>query len=68
MIVFKLTQSLRKYILLIGLMSLPVLLIGQERQTLAILDFDAMGISVQEAKILTSRLRTSVVSVIKCRI
>lgn len=44
-----------------GLMSLPVLLIGQEKQTLAVLDFDAIGISAQEARILTNRLRTNLV-------
>ncbi len=62
MIVFKLSQSLRKYILLIGLMSLPVLLIGQEKKTLAILDLDAIGVSAQEAQVLTNRLRSNLVN------
>ena len=34
---------------------------GQEKQTLAILDFDGLGISQQEAQLLTNRLRTILV-------
>lgn len=45
------------------LLVLPVLMPAQERQTLAVLDFDALGVSQPEAMVLTNRLRSYLVQI-----
>jgi len=44
---------------LIAFLALPFLLLPQEKQTLAVLEFDSFGISAPEVAALTNRLRTN---------
>ncbi|MCH8838789.1 MAG: DUF2380 domain-containing protein [Candidatus Marinimicrobia bacterium] len=47
----------------IAFLTLPMLLLSQDKQTLAVLDFESRGISAVEAASLTDRLRTSLVRI-----
>ncbi|MCH7806931.1 MAG: PEGA domain-containing protein [Proteobacteria bacterium] len=44
---------------LIAILALPIILLPQEKRTLAVLDFDSFGISAPEVAALTNRLRTN---------
>lgn len=47
-----------KIVVILILFLLPVIVLGQNKNTIAVLELDPIGISLDEAKIISSRLRT----------